>query len=64
MGKIGLEARTEIDMPTPKSTYEGFRVLVIMRAELAGFAGVLGHMRKMKILLLSLNHDSQATKEY
>ena len=43
MGKIGLKARAEIDMPTPEPTHEGFRVLVVMRAELAVFAGVLGH---------------------
>ena len=43
MGEIGLEARAEIDMPTPETTHERFRVLVVMRAELAVFAGVLGH---------------------
>ena len=43
MGKIGLKARAEIDMPTPEPTHEGFRVLVVMCAELAVFAGVLGH---------------------
>ena len=43
MGKKGLKARAEIDVPTPEPTHEGFRVLVVMRAELAVFAGVLGH---------------------
>ena len=43
MGEIGLEARAEIDVPTPEPPEEGFGVLVVMRAEFAVFAGVLGH---------------------
>ena len=43
MGEIGLEAGAEVDVPAPEPTHERFRVLVVMRAELAVFAGVLGH---------------------
>ena len=43
MSKIGLKSRAEIDMPTPESTEERFGILVVMRAQLAVFAGVLGH---------------------
>ena len=43
MGEIGLEARAEVDVPAPEPTQEGFGILVVMRAELAVFAGVLGH---------------------
>jgi hypothetical protein len=43
MSEISLKSRAEIDMPTPEPTHEGSRILVVMRAELAGFAGVLGH---------------------
>ena len=30
VGEIGLEARAEIDVPTPKATHERFRVLIVM----------------------------------
>ena len=46
MSKISLESRAEIDMPTPEPTEEGFGILIVMCAELAGFAGVLGHGMK------------------
>jgi len=43
MSEISLKSRAEIDVPTPEPTEDGFGVLVVMRAELASFAGVLGH---------------------
>jgi hypothetical protein len=52
MGEIGLEARTEIDVPTPEPSHEGFGILVVMRAELAVFTGVLEHDIKASIVVL------------
>jgi hypothetical protein len=49
MGKIGLKARAEIDMPTPEPTHEGSWVLVVMRTELAVFAGVFFHDIKLSV---------------
>ena len=49
MGEIRLEARAEIDMPTPEPSEEGFGVLVVMCAELAVFAGVFIHDIKLSV---------------
>ena len=41
MGEIGLETRTEVDMPAPEPAPERLRTLLIMRPELAGLAGIM-----------------------
>ena len=43
MGEIGLEAGAEIDMPAPDAAEDRFGILVVMRPELAVFAGILCH---------------------
>ena len=43
MREIALESRAEIDMPAPEPADERLGVLVVMRAQLAVFAGVFGH---------------------
>lgn len=43
MREIALESRAEIDMPTPEPADERLRVLVVMRAQFAVFAGVFVH---------------------
>ena len=43
MREIALESRAEIDMPTPESADERLGILVVVRAELAVFAGVFVH---------------------
>ena len=49
MSEISPESRAEIDMPTPEPFHEGFRVLVVMRVELAVFAGVFIHDIKLSV---------------
>ena len=47
MGEIGLPARAEVDVPAPEAAEQRLGILVVMCAELAGFAGVvLFHMSK------------------
>ena len=43
MGEIGLETGAEVDVPAPESSERRLGPLVIVSAELAGFAGVLCH---------------------
>ena len=45
MGEIGLEARAEVDVPPPDAAEHRFRILVVMRSELAVLAGILCHNR-------------------
>ena len=49
MGEIRLEAGAEVDVPTPESAQERLRGLVVMRAELAVFAGVVGHRDRVSV---------------
>ena len=43
VGEIGLEAGAEVDVPPPDAAEHRFRILVVMRSELAVLAGVLCH---------------------
>ena len=43
VGEIVLPAGTEVDVPAPESSERRLGPLVIVSAELAGFAGVLCH---------------------
>jgi hypothetical protein len=40
VGEIGLETWTEIDMPAPEPAPERLGILLIMRPELTGLAGI------------------------
>lgn len=41
MGEVGLEPRTEVDMPAPEPAPERLGTLFIVRPELAGLAGIM-----------------------
>ena len=43
VGKVGFPAGTEIDVPTPYFSQNRLGILVVLRFEFAGFAGILYH---------------------
>lgn len=45
VSEIGLEAGAEVDVPAPDAAEHRFRILVVVRSELAVLAGVLCHIR-------------------
>ena len=46
MSKVRLEARAEIDVPTPKTPKDRLGILVVVRPELAILARVLCHKQE------------------
>ena len=47
VGEIGLEAGAEVDVPPPDAAEHRFRILVVVRSELAVLAGILCHSRML-----------------
>jgi hypothetical protein len=51
MGEVGLEPRTEVDMPAPEPAPERLGTLFIVRPELAGLAGIMLLCHNAKVLI-------------
>ena len=54
MNEILFPARTEIDVPTPETSYQGLGIPVIMRAELTVLARILCHISCIKVSIANV----------